>query len=197
MSDNSAAHRIFQTEWLHRLQVRYPWFGGYASAPFAFAIGRAYGANRLTWLSQLPPLLAAANSIFFLARYCRALATLHSDLLQYPDLMYPRNFSSPQCLHSIFSRGQDSACNLYSHNFPVQSQESRSRIFLCSFEFDGSFSFVSSSRKVSSRLCWLMHLICRLSMRFFIIGVWDLEMPLPMSCRQVGHEFDLGASVSR
>ena len=81
MSDNSAAHRIFQTEWLHRLQVRYPWFGGYASAPFAFAIGRAYGANRLTWLSQLPPLLAAANSstnaTSASVRTAQALFTLH------------------------------------------------------------------------------------------------------------------------
>ena len=32
-------HRIFANERLHALQVRYPWFCGYAAAPFAFAAG--------------------------------------------------------------------------------------------------------------------------------------------------------------
>ena len=57
-----ATHRIFQTEWLHELQVRYPWFCGYAIAPFAFAAGCRYGAHSLTMLTRLPPLLVAERS---------------------------------------------------------------------------------------------------------------------------------------
>jgi len=57
-----AANRIFETEWAHQLQVRYPWFCGYASAPLAFAAGKAYGENGFTWLSKLAPLLASDTS---------------------------------------------------------------------------------------------------------------------------------------
>jgi hypothetical protein len=35
-----APHRIFVTEWLHQLQVRYPWAGGYAAAPLLFIYSR-------------------------------------------------------------------------------------------------------------------------------------------------------------
>ena len=56
-------HRIFQTEWLHKLQVRYPWFCGYASAPLAFAAGQRYGAGALTVITKLAPLLAADKSL--------------------------------------------------------------------------------------------------------------------------------------
>jgi len=78
---DEAAHRIFQTEWAHRLQVRYPWFGGYASAPLAFAAGRRYGDNDFTWLSQIAPLITASDksvaSIAAQGRSAQVLFTLH------------------------------------------------------------------------------------------------------------------------
>ena len=40
--EKSHTHRIFANERLHALQVRYPWFCGYAAAPFAFAAGRNF-----------------------------------------------------------------------------------------------------------------------------------------------------------
>ena len=55
----TAAHRIFRVEWLHRLQVRYPWFCGYAVAPLAFHLGRHYGLDHFTYLSRMAPLLAS------------------------------------------------------------------------------------------------------------------------------------------
>ena len=57
------AHRIFQTSWLHELQVRYPWFCGYAVAPLTFAAGRAYGDGALTFLTSVKPVLAQDKSL--------------------------------------------------------------------------------------------------------------------------------------
>jgi hypothetical protein len=78
---DEAAHRIFQAEWAHRLQVRYPWFGGYASAPLAFAAGQKYGESGFTWLSQLAPLLTSndksAASLAAQGRSAQNLFTLH------------------------------------------------------------------------------------------------------------------------
>ena len=54
---------IFKTEWLHKLQVRYPWFCGYAGAPLAFVAGRAYGDGSLTLVSKHAPLLAQDHSL--------------------------------------------------------------------------------------------------------------------------------------
>jgi len=55
------AHRIFETEWLHQLQVRYPWAGGYAAAPIAFHL--ASNTFNLQLLSQAaPPLFAGARA---------------------------------------------------------------------------------------------------------------------------------------
>ena len=75
-----APHRIFKTEWAHRLQVRYPWFGGYASAPLAFAAGKVYGDKGFTWLSELTPLLASDKSAAGAAAAsatAQALLTMH------------------------------------------------------------------------------------------------------------------------
>eukprot|EP00900_Chrysochromulina_parva_P008704 jgi/Chrpa1/17835/Chrysochromulina_OHIO_Genome00023531-RA len=74
-------HRIFQAEWAHRLQVRYPWFGGYASAPLAFAAGRKYADTGLTLLSNITPLLTSgdksAAAIAAQGLSAQALFTLH------------------------------------------------------------------------------------------------------------------------
>jgi hypothetical protein len=74
-------HRIFQAEWAHRLQVRYPWFGGYAAAPLAFAAGRKYADTGLTLLSNITPLLTSgdksAAAIAAQGLSAQALFTLH------------------------------------------------------------------------------------------------------------------------
>mmetsp|Transcript_91601 Transcript_91601/g.182500 ORF Transcript_91601/g.182500 Transcript_91601/m.182500 type:complete len:260 (-) Transcript_91601:237-1016(-) len=59
---DAETQRIFNTEWLHRLQVQYPWFCGYAIAPVMFFFGASYGATSLTVLSRLPPLLVSSSS---------------------------------------------------------------------------------------------------------------------------------------
>ena len=51
-------HRIFANERLHQLQVRYPWFCGYAAAPFAFAAGRNFALTG----GFAPPLARAASA---------------------------------------------------------------------------------------------------------------------------------------
>ena len=62
-AEADTAHRIFRNEQLHRLQVRFPWFFGYAFAPLAFYLGQGwYGRSALTWLSRLSPLLAQAGA---------------------------------------------------------------------------------------------------------------------------------------
>ena len=61
--DDPETKRIFANESLHRLQVRYPWFCGYAIAPITFMVGQKwYGTHSFTWLSKRHPLLAAPAS---------------------------------------------------------------------------------------------------------------------------------------
>lgn len=49
----TAPQRIFQTEWLHKFQYRFPWLGGYAVAPLAFIIAREQGALPvLLWMAK-------------------------------------------------------------------------------------------------------------------------------------------------
>ena len=56
--EKSHTHRIFANERLHQLQVRYPWFCGYAAAPFAFAAGRNFALTG----GFAPPLARAASA---------------------------------------------------------------------------------------------------------------------------------------
>lgn len=73
----AGAHRIFRTPWLHELQVRYPWFCGYAIAPFAFAAGRALGTNSLpSFILKFAPLLANDKT----EEACRSGAALSAAL---------------------------------------------------------------------------------------------------------------------
>ena len=61
--------------------MRYPWFGGYASAPLAFAAGRKYADTGLTLLSNITPLLTSgdksAAAIAAQGLSAQALFTLH------------------------------------------------------------------------------------------------------------------------
>ena len=62
--------------------MRYPWFGGYASAPLAFAAGRKYAdTGGFTLLSNITPLLTSgdksAAAIAAQGRSAQALFTLH------------------------------------------------------------------------------------------------------------------------
>ena len=56
----ASAHRIFKTEWLHQLQVRYPWAGGYGAAPLAFHV--ASTSNLLLLCRVAPPLFAGVHT---------------------------------------------------------------------------------------------------------------------------------------
>ena len=72
------AHRIFTTPWLHELQVRYPWAGGYAAAPIAFNAAARFNLQLLSGVAG--PLFAGVKSTAALQAHVTAAAaafTIH------------------------------------------------------------------------------------------------------------------------
>ena len=126
---DNKTHRIFTSDTLHRLQVRYPWFLGYAAAPLAFIYANQCYDPRSSssLLSRLPPLLGGDKSLPSLKTHATGAAILFCGhfLRRAWEVIFVNDCKSPRAVGA--DRKTRSKCAPYQH--PSLTRRSSRSIF--------------------------------------------------------------------